>query len=690
MIHTPINRAHPQRMELLIVYLLPHKKNEYYILSTHIFSFQHIFYLILLLPSILSAAAGDLKWEFSTIYQFRYPPAVGSDETIYIISGRRSSSQVGAPLLLYAVNNDGSQKWMVDTGEQGYARAVTLDLNNSIYFTCNENISNGQITSLYAYNPDGSQKWSYPLAENLSSTVGIQPTIDSHGNILVGVRAINHESNGLYAISSAGQFVWQFDINRTAGFENASVTSYPPAVGLDGTIYLIGNNLVQDDDGIYQELGLLVALNPDGTLQWTKSFVETLGRLQPLSIGPDGTLYLSTGDGLYALHLDGSVKWSYPSSGNAHSTPVVDIDGTIYWSLGNLLVDEIWTGGLKALSPDGNLKWERSLTVGNYSYPPAIGLDITLDNDRTVYSSDGQAFDTDGNYRYGSSGGTHLVMAADGTLLTVVGNPPYSNSRIVARETSSVAGPAPSSWPMVQHDARHSGFLPPEPGETISLSPGQPVDGMVSQYQIVRYSYEAEVGRTLLVELVPGDGLETVLLDASQGTAHLNPREGEVSTDMLSPRGTYEFGISPIQNSSCFISLFGYAVASGGGSYTITARYINEPYLIDISPRESGNSGTVTLRLSGLGFTESSDVSLLGAGSFRLLPEQVIYTSATELYATFDMQDIRQAYYDVRIDTPGEPSSTLEDVLKVGNGFENIADGFWTLMVPVLTNAASR
>jgi len=144
-----------------------------------------------------------------------------------------------------------------------------------------------------------------------------------------------------------------------------------PALGPDGTIYFASAD------------GKLHALNRDGTKKWDVSLgVAGMTYIDSSpAVGPDGDIYIGTvgnGNGaLYAVHPDGSIKWSYTVIDWIESSPAIGADGTVYFGC--------WDGKLYALNPDGTLKWTHS-TAGTFAFSsPAI------DKDGVIYI--GCAFD---------------------------------------------------------------------------------------------------------------------------------------------------------------------------------------------------------------------------------------------------------------------------------------------------------
>jgi outer membrane protein assembly factor BamB len=170
--------------------------------------------------------------------------------------------------------------------------------------------------------------------------------------------------------------------------------------------------------GNIQSTGLSPA-DTSGTtagIKWTYQVGGTPGTgngvRSGLSIG-SGTLYFGSIDNsVYAVRTaDGSLKWSYDTGGDVHSTPAVGIDGIIYaGSLNN---------SVYALDPVSGLPiWSYALNNGVNS-SPAIGADGTIyfgSIDNSVY-----ALDSDGTLKWSYPTGDDIsvsspAIAADGTV----------------------------------------------------------------------------------------------------------------------------------------------------------------------------------------------------------------------------------------------------------------------------------
>jgi outer membrane protein assembly factor BamB len=238
---------------------------------------------------------GSKKWELDFATEYVGSPAIGPDGTIYAKiggdigylgavnpDGSRKESWAGAqcaepdPALagdgtiyipggtgLYALNPDGTQKWVNENITARTAPAIGTD--GTIYVS--------SVLHLYALNPDGTEKWVFEVPEvNLANST----VIGSDGTIFFA-------SDKVYAVNTDGTQKWAFN------FGNGSWLYVLPAIGADGTVY-VGS----DDKNIY-------AINPNGTMKW--SFLTGDKVRSSPAIGPDGTVYVGSNDHyLYAIN----------------------------------------------------------------------------------------------------------------------------------------------------------------------------------------------------------------------------------------------------------------------------------------------------------------------------------------------------------------------------------------------------
>ncbi len=220
--------------------------------------------------------AGVLKWKFKGANQPSMAPAVGADQTIYIVFTDFSVQRKGsyASGHLYALTPAGTMKWQFTTPYPPTGSSVAIANDGTIYTGSTEVL-------LYAIDSDGHSKWQLP-AKNGAALI-TTPAIGPDGTIYFGSKDCK-----LYAVKPDGSIKWQYEIGKIGYLPTSS-----PAISSDGTIY-IGSNYGLDSP--------LYALNPDGTLKWKFSN----GLIQEISsspaIGADGTVYFGASDGnLYAV-----------------------------------------------------------------------------------------------------------------------------------------------------------------------------------------------------------------------------------------------------------------------------------------------------------------------------------------------------------------------------------------------------
>lgn len=153
----------------------------------------------------------------------------------------------------------------------------------------------------------------------------------------------------------------------------------PPAVGRDGTVYLIsmprsGNTA-------------LTAYGPDGTAQWSLQLGGFEWNPVPPAIGPDGTIYIYSGvqsaPAIIAVTTQGELRWSASVTAPASQLAIAG-DGTV--------IVVVLSGHMFAFDPQGHQLWTF------YSGERAIGQSgIAIAADGTTYFAAGFLFALDKN-----------------------------------------------------------------------------------------------------------------------------------------------------------------------------------------------------------------------------------------------------------------------------------------------------
>ena len=139
------------------------------------------------------------------------------------------------------------------------------------------------------------------------------------------------------------------------------------AVGKDGTIYSVR---------VDEEPRKLLAINPDGSERWRADLIGI--QTGEISIGDDGTIYVSTQKALHAFNPEGRQKWIFPTErGYEYNRPIaIGFDGTIYF---------VANRKLYAIHSNGTQKWVYPETFTDLTDDDGIG--IAIGRDGTIYVS---------------------------------------------------------------------------------------------------------------------------------------------------------------------------------------------------------------------------------------------------------------------------------------------------------------
>ena len=104
-----------------------------------------------------------------------------------------------------------------------------------------------------------------------------------------------------------------------------------------------------------------------------------------ISVGPDGTVYFGTTEGLYALTQNGKFKWKYETD-KIRNSPLVDASGNIYFVT---LRNSIEGNRIVSIHSDGQLNWELGITTrySQYGNGDAIVSLVIDETDRLYYAA---------------------------------------------------------------------------------------------------------------------------------------------------------------------------------------------------------------------------------------------------------------------------------------------------------------
>lgn len=257
-------------------------------------------------------------------------------------------------------------KWVAETGSPIYYGSPALSNDGlTVYVGTSFSLLSAvpHQHSLVALDvATGAQRWRYALgASEVRSTPAVAP--DGSITLLAEERSPTggFVSAAVVRVSPTGALVWRRELGIGASAVDVGFSA--PAIGTDGSVYVA-------TDSLY-------ALNPNGTVRWTRFFTGEELRASA-SIGADGTIYFASHNlPLTAMHPDsGRVLWETPLGVQNHvfASPSIGSDGTIYVGTDDCV--------LYAVSATGSIQWSFDAGTSGSSCSmrssPAVGADGTI------------------------------------------------------------------------------------------------------------------------------------------------------------------------------------------------------------------------------------------------------------------------------------------------------------------------
>ena len=205
---------------------------------------------------------GNQNWQFNTFWSINSSPALAADGTIFV--GSDSTN-------FYALNPDGTQKWLLDRNGAWYSPTVAP--SGRIYVG-----SGSPENRLFAINPDtGAVIWTFPTG----GAVTTKPAVSSDGSAIY----FGSDDGYVYAVNSSGTQLWSFN--------TGSAVKSSPALSNSGNYVYFGTGL-----------GTFYARQADSGafVRSTNTSPSNAFQSSPV-VGPDGTVYVGNDNGrFYALN----------------------------------------------------------------------------------------------------------------------------------------------------------------------------------------------------------------------------------------------------------------------------------------------------------------------------------------------------------------------------------------------------
>jgi outer membrane protein assembly factor BamB len=324
-----------------------------------------------------SAAAGPsasqvhAAWVYKAVNWIKNEPSIGPDGTVYIGDSK-------FPLCALDPAS-GTLKWCTDVG--GYVNQSSPAIGNPFNKTdaqgtrTVQTIYMGERNNVFwAIDSEGDVLWSYKI--NLDGDVRQSPIIGPPPSNTVYMMCGCTTRGVLHAFTPDGTLKWFVNLPSV---RDAS----PAAIERNGVfrLYVITNNGV---------LHAIDDVGPSGQIAWTLSLGSNSDHSSP-SIGPDGTIYVGTDKGVYAVQDNGGSAqvrpgWPFLTSGGVDTTPSI--------SNGRLFVSSFKSGtrtlyAIDATTSPPTQVWSKSgpgSTSSNFAQTPSA----VIGGDGIVYAAIGE------------------------------------------------------------------------------------------------------------------------------------------------------------------------------------------------------------------------------------------------------------------------------------------------------------
>jgi outer membrane protein assembly factor BamB len=281
-----------------------------------------------------SSASTSPKWIFPQDWNSSYTCsggatagcAVANDGTIYLNTYNSA---------MYAVNPDGSFKWMFKPQTPWISVCPAIDKDGYVY-TC---MGNPSYSYLYKVDPStGTAVWTCNLSDVPCYTTA--PVIGLDGAVYV-IYSTAYDAGYIQRVEPGGTLGWSYWIPSSA-------YSYTWQLGAS----VLPNGDIIATGGTH---GRILCFAPDGggVPKWT--YQHTSWILHTPAVGPEGNIYFTTwmGGELVAIDSDGNYLWTYETDFYLWASPAVDPD------TGNIFLGDR-KGIMRCFEPDGDIVWTRT------------------------------------------------------------------------------------------------------------------------------------------------------------------------------------------------------------------------------------------------------------------------------------------------------------------------------------------
>ena len=270
-------------------------------------------------------------------------PALSLDEaTVYIGTSRGILAPLAGEHAVVALNvATGALRWRFATGAAEVRSSPAVGPDGSVTVVIEERTASGTLLRREVLRLSAVGGELWRRALGVSGT----PVQIGYAAPAIGVDgSVFVAADSLYALNPDGSIRW----TRLGTGEEFRAT---PVIAPDGTVYFVSHNIP------------LTALDPvSGDIRWQIALGPQDHVVAPLSLGGDGTIYAAdAGCVLYAVAPSGTMRWSFDATSlgphcSIRSSPTIDASGTIIVGT----TDRSPLPVILGINADGTLRWVTS------------------------------------------------------------------------------------------------------------------------------------------------------------------------------------------------------------------------------------------------------------------------------------------------------------------------------------------
>jgi hypothetical protein len=280
-------------------------------------------------------ADGSIKWKFDSAHPLTSPILSRFGTILFGTTGAWKSKGHK----LFALNTEGEQLWAFDTDEVS-AFSPVIGKDDVIYIATHG-------SNLHAVHPNGNSKWLFKADFEYWTS----PIVSNKDTIYIGAG-----NDKWFAIDLFGLEKWSTHVGK------GSISDYP-IIDLKGNIYQYSSL------GSQGQINLLV-IDQNGSTKWLfapkEGFITTTPALSNQGL-------LCMGASLFrviCIDLQGNLIWETSVEGFVQQPPIFDRDGTAYVVTYKDLKGKRFSW-LYALNLEGGIKWK--LKIEGEATCPVIG-----------------------------------------------------------------------------------------------------------------------------------------------------------------------------------------------------------------------------------------------------------------------------------------------------------------------------